>query len=384
VASLGEPFKLLDGPCAERRHIQAGGWLAQSFVWNPYSPADRFNGPVTWTDRANDYQLNELYAYVGRAANTEGCGWDYGYRADVMYGTDYRWCTSAGLETDWNSGQFYGLAVPQLYAEVAYNNLTVKMGHFISPVGYYTVGTALNFFPFLPYTYQYGEPFTHTGLLATYKFGDRLSWGNGFVRGWDNFDSTGNPNLSYLTTVTWTFKNEDTLAYVGLYGCEPSFDAGTDGFTPRYFHTLVYQHKFSDDVLGVLQSDFGTQDNATATGGTADWYGVNSYLYWRQTCRLQWGLNLEWFRDEDGFRVGKLLPSFGSPDARGWAVGPGFSGDFVSFAVGPKYFFTPNIYGRAALRCDWYTGDRAGGALPFDDGTKDHQQLVVCDVVCTF
>jgi len=45
VESLGEPFKLFDGPCAEQRHVQAGGWLAQSFVWNPYSPADRFNGP---------------------------------------------------------------------------------------------------------------------------------------------------------------------------------------------------------------------------------------------------------------------------------------------------------------------------------------------------
>jgi len=89
-----------------------------------------------------------------------------------MYGTNYRWCTAAGLETDWNSGQFYGLALPQLYAEVAYNDLTVKMGHFISPAGYYTAGTDQNFFPFLPYTRQYGEPFTHTGLLATSKFGN--------------------------------------------------------------------------------------------------------------------------------------------------------------------------------------------------------------------
>ena len=163
LADLGEAFKLFDGCFFQERNINAGGWIAQSFTWNPYQPNDRFNGPMTWTDRANEYQMNEAYFYFGRAANTEGCGWDYGYRADMMYGTNYRWTTAAGLETNIGGGQFYGLSLPQIYGEVAYNDVTVKVGHFLSPVGYFAVGTANNFFPILPYTFQYGEPFTHTG-----------------------------------------------------------------------------------------------------------------------------------------------------------------------------------------------------------------------------
>jgi hypothetical protein len=412
VADLGDAWKLFDGCFVKEHNIQAGGWLAQSFTWNPSNPASRYNGPVTWTDRSNEYQLNELYFYLGRAAKTDGCGWDAGYRVDLLYGTSYRFNTAVGLESFWNGYSEYGLAMPQLYAEIAWNDLTVKAGHFASPVGYYTIGTNNNFFAFLPYTYQYGEPFTHTGMTFTYKFGDKLTWANGFVRGWDNFNPTnvpdvypesgspvaeGNPNLSWLSNAVFTRENGDTLAWVGLLGQDFSLSPTSDGWTNRYFQTLVYTKKFSDDVIGVLQSDFGAQDNAVAAatavtapaaGKPAYWYGVNSYLYWNQTCRTQWGANLEWFRDEDGFRVGTLLPSPASPAARGWVsgtpTGSGFAGNFWSFAIGPKHYFTPNIYGRAAYRLDWYNGEKPNGVSPYDDGTKDSQHLIVLDAVATF
>ena len=81
-----------------------------------------------------------------------------------------------------------------------------------------------------------------------------------------------------------------------------------------------------------------------------------------------------------------MLPSFGSPNARGFARGPGFDGSFYRFMFGPKYFFTPNIYGRAAFVADWYDGDRTPNTnqLPFDDGTKTHQQVLAFDVIATF
>ncbi|HZN36315.1 MAG TPA: hypothetical protein VFB80_20945, partial [Pirellulaceae bacterium] len=49
---LGEACKLWE-PCCEDSPWSGAGWLAAGFVWNPYSPVDRFNGPMTWNDRAN-------------------------------------------------------------------------------------------------------------------------------------------------------------------------------------------------------------------------------------------------------------------------------------------------------------------------------------------
>jgi len=398
LADLGEPWKAWK-PCCEDSPWTAGGWLAQGFVWNPYNPSDRFNGPLTWNDRANEYQMNELYGFIGKAAKTDGCGWDWGVRTDAMYGTNYRWNTSAGFESHFGNGQFYGLAIPQLYGEIAYNNVSMKVGRFYSPVGYYVVGTANNFFPVLPYTFQYGEPFTHTGALATYKYSDALTLGGGITHGWDNSDNTGNPHAGGLLTASWTIDEQRALAWVGVFGPEPNFSgvnptsiisplgtAGT-GYTSRYLQTLVYTRKFSDDVMGVLQSDFGTQHDAVVAGQTAKWYGLNSYLYWNMTCRTQWGLNGEWFRDQGGFRVGGVLPSFGSPNARGLPLTrSGYDGSFYRIMFGPKYFFTPNWYTRAALAADWYDGkaNNPGGLRPFDDGTKNYQQAVVFDVIGTF
>lgn len=392
LEDLGEACKLWEPPCEDSQWF-GNGWIAQSFTWNPYNPADRFNGPMTWTDRSNEYQMNELFYAFGRNAKTDECCLDWGVRTDMMYGTSYRWNTSAGFESHFGNGQFYGLAIPQAYFQLGYNNWDVKVGRFYSPVGFYVIGTANNFFPVLPYTFQYAEPFTHTGVIATKKLSDQLTVGGAITHGWDNSDNTGNPHAGGIATATWTIDDQRSLAYVGVFGNEPNFSGVNNyapiglGFTSRYLQTLVYTRKFSDDVMGVFQTDFGTQHDAVVAGRTAKWYGINTYLYWNMTCRCQWGVNAEWFRDQGGFRVGGVLPSFGSPNARGLPLTrSGYDGSFARLMFGPKYYFNPNIFGRVALAADWYGGaaNNPGNLRPFDDGTKDHQQVVVFDVVATF
>jgi hypothetical protein len=393
LEDLGEAHSLSSRCFFESRGITAGGYIAQSFVWNPYQPNDRFNGPLTWTDRANEYQMNEIYFYAGKAADNEGCGTALGWRTDMYYGTNYRWDTSAGFETSWGNGQFYGLAIPALYGEIAYNDLNIKAGRFVSPVGYYTVGQGNNFFSYIPYTYQYGEPFTHTGIWANYKASDDLTIGGGITHGWDASDNFGNPHAGGLLNATYTIDEQRALAWVGVFGPEPNFSGVNPsaqnglGYTNRFLQTVVYSNKISDDVNFVLQSDFGTQSDAVVAGRSAKWYGINSYLYWNMTCRCQWGINGEWFRDQGGFRVGGLLPSLGSPNARGLSLArSGYDGSFYRFGFGPKYYFTPNLYGRAAFIADVYDGKvlNAGGLRPFDDGTKNHQQVISFDLVWTY
>src|SRR4029453_6234513 len=203
--------------------------------------------------------------------------------------------------------------------------------------------------------------------------------------GWDDPDNTGNPHAGGLVTASWTIDEQRSLAYVGVIGNEPNFSGVNRysfngfGYTGRYLQTLVYSRKFSDDVLGVLQSDFGTQHDAVVAGQTAKWYGLNSYLYWNMTCRCQWGINAEWFRDQGGFRVGGVLPSFGSPNAPGlWLGRSGYDGSFYRIMFGPKYFFTPNIYGRVAFAADWFDGksNNAGNLRPNDDGLRNSHKCV--------
>jgi hypothetical protein len=52
--------------------------------------------------------------------------------------------------------------------------------------------------------------------------------------------------------------------------------------------------------------------------------------------------------------------------------------------VGPKWTPHKNVMVRPTLAWDFYDGPGAGGARPFDDGTKDNQLLLNVDMVLFF
>jgi hypothetical protein len=378
------------------RNWRIGGSTVQSFVVNVSSPRDRFNGPVTWTDRSNDYQLNQQWIYVERMTDTSQQEFDLGGRIDFNYGTNYRWETSAGLEDTWKvntNRAFYGISMPQAYIETAYNDVKVKWGHFISPVGYFTVDTTKNFFNTIPYTFEYGEAFTHWGALATWKVDDQLVIGGGVTRGWDNFNGagTGSRGVGGIWTATYTFENRASIAYVGMISNEfTNHMAPVPNYSARYLQSLVLSIPLTDQLSYVAQTNFGTQGNAydhsdTRRIGRANWYGLNQYLFYTISRRWTWGINFEWFRDEEGYRVGNQLPTASDPSSmvRGLPSNRfGYIGNFYQVTVGPKWTPTKNLFVRPNLRCDWFSGTAAnpGGLKPFDDGLRNNQLIVGCDV----
>jgi hypothetical protein len=423
------PVHLFENNCFLKKHsIDVGGWMAAGYVANPQSPSDKFNGPVTWMDRSNEGMLNELWLYAGHAANNDGEGLALGWRVDLLYGESARLTTSAGLEDHINKSQsFMGLAIPNLYIDAAYNDLKMKIGHFISPVGYYTVGTYQNFFNTIPYTYQWGEPFTHTGILPAYQATDNLVVGAGLIRGWDN-SSNFNPHAGYVGTATYSnlMKEGDALAFVQFYSEEPDgaatgvgpsvnpiYAAGKPQFAGRYFQSLVYSRPLSDKWTYVAQSDFGYQSNAvtanqvtqnangiaSTNSGKSRWYGINQYLYYKHNNQWSWGANFEWFRDEEGFRVGGFLPNYpndtngGPSNTRGWgssgATGVfagGFAGSFYQMTFGPRWTPMPNLVIRPNARFDWYAGPNGTGlyAHPYDAGRRTNQGLLMTDLILVF
>lgn len=371
-----------------------GGNIDQSFTANPQAPTDHFNGPVTWTDRSNEYQLNQAWLYFERATDTSKGGWDFGGRADVNYGTNARLATETGLEVGHlNSGNaFYGLNFPNLYLDAAYGKSKIRAGHFVSPIGYFTVDMTQNFFSTIPYTYQWGEPFTHTGVMWMHQPSDDLAVSAGVIRGWDNFDNS-NPHLGFLGTWSKTFEDKSNLAHVFMFTREPNFFFD---FTPRYYQSLVYTAPLTDKLTYVGQTDFGAQQNATYAGKQALWYGLNQYLFYQISNRLTWGINFEWWRDEDGFRVAGFLPSDFPSGITGHQRGfpldrLGYRGNFYQVTMGPKWypFNTKNIFVRNSTRVDWFQGNidptlNPAQKKPYDSGQENWQVIFVTDMVMLF
>ena len=109
-------------------------------------------------------------------------------------------------------------------------------------------------------------------------------------------------------------------------------------------------------------------------GGQADWYGIDQYLYYTLNDCWKAAVRFEWFRDEEGTRVGLNRPS--NPNT------PPFAGSFYSLSFGVNWTPTENLIVRPEVRVDWYDGNPA--TQPFDDGLDDSQVLVGFDAILRF
>ena len=403
--------------------ISIGLWSNAGITYNAQSPNNNFNGPVTFADRSGEFQLNQLNLSIQRAVATEGDSWDFGGRFDAFFGTDAIFTQAYGVpsfdvnsaqtkvRSSWdlnilgtNGNRFYGLALPQAYLESYVpvgNGLNVKAGHFYTPIGYETVPAPDNFFYTHAYTMQYGEPFTHTGFLGNYAVDKNWAVMGGVVTGsatggWDGGWNQQLGNWGGLFGTTWTSNDEATSANIsGSY-------AGTSeqNSSSWALYSVVLKHNITEKWHLIGQHDHGFADNtydyATSTPNAinAQWYGINTHMYYDIKDDLSVGIRGEWFRDQNGFRVcspGRVAASTNN-DGYSYALGSGqlnnsscVAASWYAFTVGMNYKPTPWLNLRPNVRYDWVDGTAPDGSRynPFGNG-KQSQFLFSTDFTINF
>ncbi|NOT12121.1 MAG: porin [Methylococcaceae bacterium] len=341
--------------------IVIGGWANAGITYNATDPESNFNGPVTFGDRSAEFQLNQLNMYVQRAVATEGSSWDFGGRFDIMFGTDSIFTQAYGVpaldvntanprnRSTWDltllggsENRFYDFALPQAYLESYVpvgNGLNLKIGHFYTPIGYETVPAPDNFFYTHAYTMQYGEPFTHTGVMGNYAVNGNWSVMGGVVTGsatggWDGGWDKHLGNWSGLMGTTWTSTDKGTsLNVAGTYGATSENSSASWAL-----YSIVLKHNITDKMHLMLQHDHGFASNIFANGTPdsvdAEWYGINSHLTYDVTDTIVAGMRAEWFRDQNGFRV----CSPGRVSAATDNQGVSYAANFLSTCSAASYY----------------------------------------------
>ena len=359
--------------------IRLGGWINGGATFNP-SQSSGFNGPVTFTDQSNRAQLNQFYVYLQRAVVAEGSSWDFGFRADFMFGSDAIFTQAYGVpafdvttgqplsRSNWDldiccaSTKYYGVAFPQVFAE-AYvpvgNGLNVKVGHFYTPIGYESVPAPDNFFYSHAYTMQYGEPFTHTGGLGNYNINKNWMFMGGVTTGsatggWDGGFDKQLGNWGGLAGITWTSDDMGTSANLsGSYSA-----TSTRSSEPWMLYSVVLKHQFTLKTHFVFQHDHGFAGGVLLNGviQDAEWYGINTHFYYDLMPELSVGVRAEWFRDRDGFRVFSPGRVAAATNNRGFSYALGSNQLNNSFAAPADYYgVTVGMNWKAAktLKLDW-------------------------------
>jgi hypothetical protein len=358
--------------------ISVRGWVDGGILGNTANPASHFNGPYNATEVDNG-QLNQLYLIMDRAMASDG-SFTIGGRADVLYGGDYNLAQSSGLEVNrdgsakWNSNEFDGLALPQLYGEAGTNTSSVKVGHFYTVVGYEGVQSPTNFFYSHAYSYMFAGPFTNWGALANQVLAENWQLQAGVVNGWNNLVATQNHanflgNLKYTGDDWWSSFAIITGDEFDNPGNLPTVN---NAYTNRTRYSFIVSRQLGSRMEYVFHQWLGTQAQGAPGGGTAKWYGIDQYVYYRLADKWRVGTRVEWFRDQDGTRVG--LTEQSNPNT------VPLPGSYASWTVGVNWTPLTNVLIRPELRWDSYVGN----AKPFDDGQRTSQFLLGLDAIVQF
>ncbi|HXG11742.1 MAG TPA: outer membrane beta-barrel protein [Gemmataceae bacterium] len=324
------PGYLLDG-----HRMQLYGWVEGSY--NASSVAQN-NSPVVWTDRANEFLMQQAWVRFERPVVTSGTTLPtWGFRSDWLYGTDYRFTLPRGL---WNSQlanadgaqNLYGVDPISHYVNVYFPTLfqgtEFRVGRHYCPFGVESLEAINTPLMTRSYAFNFSPPFTHYGLMLLSNLTPQWQVNLMLVNGNDVMIGDPSEEMRFVGKLTWIAPNKrDTVSFGTSVG-RGKFNAGE----PNFYATaglanepagrnninvfdLVWTHTINPRLSYAFETIYGYQTNVPAnvpggiikldsTEGTAHWWSFVNYLFY--TLSPQWTATAraEFFWDFEGQRTG--------------------------------------------------------------------------------
>ncbi len=374
--------------------LKIGGWISAGIFANAWGSEDpngiMDNGPIGYRP-VNEFTADQTWLFIDKKADTSCRSFDWGFRFDILFGADapktraFR-NSRFGWDNAWISSDdgVYGTAIPQLYAVVAWNKLSVKLGHFFSPIGYERVPVTENFFYSHSYCHQFGEPQTLTGVLVSYEVTDGLNIHAGWTTAWDTaFDNPGNASL-FLGGVEMPIGERIRFTWM-VSGGDQGERWGLD-WGDLYMNSFVVQLAINDRWTYVFQHDLGLVTNAGAQMPNGQWYGINQYLFFKINECWSLGGRFEWFHDDDGLAWLAGSPAWAGGTLSGWFpyLWRGSAPDFYALSLGLNWKPHANLTIRPEIRYDWANGPFTAGSRPFNAGDDREQLSGGVDLIFTY
>ncbi|MDR2755741.1 MAG: porin [Planctomycetaceae bacterium] len=282
------------------------------------------NGNLFSTVQSTDFLVNQVWLGVKKDADgTHGLDW--GFAAEGYFGPE-AWIAQswgdANFDYGWQDGDYY-TAIPQLYAQLAYGNLSVKLGKFETILGFESL-RAPDFF-FFSHSYIFLlEPYSHSGAFFQYTPGNKWSFGAAYTTGTDTSIENAYDDHGFIGTISYQLSNKLNLSYAvmynhngyGAYVSETS-DPNNTGLnryglsgTNVYLHTVAANYSISDKWNYSLQwnyNDVKTREDGSHTFA----YGIANYLTYQFNDHWGIGFRAEWAKNILGYETDISEYTFG-------------------------------------------------------------------------
>lgn len=378
--------------------LQVGGWITAGITANAHGSKNEYaakdnptdtnlqansgNSSLLGLEHQSDLKVNQAWLFVHKPLNTKH-GFDWGFRVDGLFGTDARFAQNFGDQSlDYGSGTGdYGWAFAQMYAELGYENVKLKVGQFGSPMAWEPFVSPFN--PFYSHSYScYNVPLHFTGAMLEVALSQKLTVSGGWTAGTHSgFDNRFGDN-GFLGIINYKAACNVSVAYYCFYGqfngLNKLADANTQFF--RYYDDMSQIVQSLDVIWNVNKklmsvteflwsdSDYNWSIGANAHDYKAKTYGISQRLVY--TFNPKWNVagRIEWMNTQNG------MFDFRQPTAQTDGI------DLYEMTLAINWFPNKHFNLRPEIRYDW-THEGTG---PFNGGTEKTQLSGGCAAILKF
>lgn len=286
-------------PSPEPR-IKFSVWIDTGITANPSAPDDNQNFGRLFDDRSNEPMVNQITLNLERTLAPQTGELDWGFKLQLLFGTDARFIHSLGLLDHAMGSSIYQPDIPEAYLNLHFpviteGGLDVKLGKFATPVGFETIDPRSNPFYSHSYIFNFGVPFNHTGALFTLHPTGWLDLLGGIDRGVNISFDDNNDSLGFLAGFGLNL-HEGRVLLNGATHIGP--ETPDNNHDLRYLSDIYLIWKVTGKLTSVTELNYARDDGAAADG-----YGVAQYLSYAITDKVSAKIRGEIWRDDDGFYV---------------------------------------------------------------------------------
>jgi hypothetical protein len=387
VAFAGETSVPVETKPPESR-FKISGWIDSGITFNPDSPEDNQNFGRFFDDRANEPLLNQAVINFERALAPQPGKFDWGFKLQLMYGSDARFIHSLGLFSDTAAASIVQPDLVEAYLNLHFpvfteGGLDLKLGKFVTLEGAETIDPRTNFFYSHTYIFNFGIPFDHTGALATFHATKWLDIMGGVTRGVNTSIDDNNDALAFHGGIGLNF-NEGKVVVAASTHIGP--ETPNNDHDLRYLNAITTTWKINDKLTSITDLNYALDEVTDAKA-----YGIAQYFTYTINNWLMAGIRGEIFRDEQGFYVVSFADTHdpmrvlaGEPAIDPRTVGGGrttYGAITAGVNIKPPM---PKLLAGLAIRPEIRYDRSLNNTRPFNNSSDRDQFTVGVDFILTF
>lgn len=379
---FGEPGCRRKGPSIFK-DIEISGWIQGGVYMNSRgNTTTRTRGPnykgrnvktpdfgsgnsgLLGTVHTSDPQVNQIWLIAKKEADGRR-GLDWGFAAEYFLGPEAWFSQSWGdakFDYGWQDGDYYS-AIPQLYFQLAYGDLSLKIGKYETKLGFESLRAPDSFFYSHSHMFMM-EPYSHAGFLFEYTPSDRLTLAGGYTTGGDASLENAYDDHGFLGYVSYDLTSKLNVSYSLLacrYGSGTYYPSGAERAfhgENTFFHTVAIEYDVTKRLNVAFQWNYADAKDRRAKSHRT-MYGLAWYTTYQMNKR--WGA---------GFRFDM---AHDNKDYLGY-----YRGDVYGYTFCLNWTPCENLSIRPELRYDYCKSS------PFNDGrNRDQFSGGIC-AVCSF